>query len=669
MRAASSYFARFRQPYRPAWEFRSSAVWALGAAYFLALNRLDVIRDSFASILAGFCLAFFFWRLAEGWFVIRARSYLHGWCVGFLSMQELAGLTRQNEIWLGRGFVWEPEHSQKLYDLSKIGFKRWRLGALPLLLSLRGNEVQPDSDQGLAALHGLNRGEYDLYRPFKNFEGGTALVGTTQAGKGVMLNVLISQAILRDEVVIIFDPKGSVRLWRSVCTACKVAGRPAPDYFTTEADKDGVRLNPFHTWNSSGEIASRVVSVMSPSSDDSFRAFAWAAVDTVAQALIDLGYQPLLRMVEYHINMGIDELLGLLLDKHLKEFGPGDDSWRRKAREAMPVLKNPTPKQDELRLKVSWYENVMPREYQSRTIESALKVHHHSQDHYAKITASLMPCFALLNNGDLQRILSPDPLDIKDNRPILNMEDIISKHGVLYISMGSLQNADVASAVGAIFLADLAAVAGKRYQLRKNDTRIAIFVDEVSNVLNVPLIEILNKGAEGGMYTTCAMQTLADLEERMRSKAAARKVIGNLNNVIALRTKDGETRDVFTETLGKTYISHVDTSISTHSENISGIPSYNAGASHKKTSKREDIIPGEFFSMLPNCQYFAMVSAGLVLKGRVPILFDEDDFREKPSTKQKAKLTSEEEIKRALQDLESGAPENEPTKEGAKDEQ
>ena len=45
--------------------------------------------------------------------------------------------------------------------------------------------------------------------------------------------------------------------------------------------------------------------------------------------------------------------------------------------------------------------------------------------------------------------------------------------------------------------------------------RISLFVDEVSNVINQPLIEILNKGAEGGIFTTCAMQTLADLAKRL----------------------------------------------------------------------------------------------------------------------------------------------------------
>ena len=38
------------------------------------------------------------------------------------------------------------------------------------------------------------------------------------------------------------------------------------------------------------------------------------------------------------------------------------------------------------------------------------------------------------------------------------------------------------------------------------------FVDETANVINPPLIEILNKGMEAGFQCVCAMQTISDLE-------------------------------------------------------------------------------------------------------------------------------------------------------------
>ncbi len=96
---------------------------------------------------------------------------------------------------------------------------------------------------------------------------------------------------------------------------CAIVGRDEPLIFTTDNDPGSVRLDPLYTYGSSGEIATRIISVMPPSSDGTFRAFAWAAVDTVAQALIELNISPSVRTIETHINNGINELLGLMYRK------------------------------------------------------------------------------------------------------------------------------------------------------------------------------------------------------------------------------------------------------------------------------------------------------------------------------------------------------------------
>ena len=82
-------------------------------------------------------------------------------------------------------------------------------------------------------------------------------------------------------------------------------------------------------------------------------------------------------------------------------------------------------------------------------------------------------------------------------------------------------------------LADLAAYLGMRYNLGVNQPRISLYIDEVSNVINTPAIEIMNKGAEAGCQVTVAMQTFADLVSRLGSEHAARMALGNLNNLIA----------------------------------------------------------------------------------------------------------------------------------------
>ena len=186
-------------------------------------------------------------------------------------------------------------------------------------------------------------------------------------------------------------------------------------------------------------------------------------------------------------------------------------------------------------------------------IDAQVRTFRHNREHYQKITANLLPILSMLTSGDLGRSLSPDPFDADDTRPIMNFEKIERAGHVLYMCLDSLPDPSVASAIGALALADLAARAGMRYNLGSY-RRISLFVDEVSNVINQPLIEILNKGAEGGIFTTCAMQTLADLAKRLGSEDAARMALGNLNNLIALRTKDRPTQDFVVETFGKTAI-------------------------------------------------------------------------------------------------------------------
>jgi conjugal transfer pilus assembly protein TraD len=170
----------------------------------------------------------------------------------------------------------------------------------------------------------------------------------------------------------------------------------------------------------------------------------------------------------------------------------------------------------------------------------------------------------------------------------------------------------------AIVLADLAAYAGMRYNSGDFGRRISLFVDEASNVFNRPLIELLNKGSESGIHVTCAMQTMADLEERLGSEAAARMALGNLNNLLALRSKDRPTQDFIIETFGKTYIQDVDVTVSTHQDQY--VPDFSGGVSKRLRQTREEIVPAEFLGKLPDLQFFASVAGGRIIKGRVPIL-------------------------------------------------
>src|SRR2546427_2755553 len=122
----------------------------------------------------------------------------------------------------------------------------------------------------------------------------------------------------------------------------------------------------------------------------------------------------------------------------------------------------PTP---ELLAYVAFYEHHVPLQQHTKVIDSQARTFRHNREHYQKITANLLPILSMLTSGDLGRSLSPDPFDAEDTRPIMNHEKIIRGGHVMYFALDSLPDPGVASAIGAIFLADLAAVAGMRYNL------------------------------------------------------------------------------------------------------------------------------------------------------------------------------------------------------------
>lgn len=669
MRQQSAYTRRFESACRTPFEAFASIGWA-GAAAYLGLTLSEgVLPSAFNRTLLAASLGLALLRGIEARRVLHARSLLSGRRLELKKFSDFREDLKKGELFLGYGFEWTPTHTQKLHELSRTELSRWMLPEFAHFFFGRYGKFQRKEEIGMPFLHGLEAKERPLYRNLKNFEGGLLILGTTQAGKGLTLITLISQAVLRGDVVIFIDPKGSRRMFKGLERACRAAGREAPLIFHPgEADlHTGIRLDPLADFSTGAQLATRITSVI-PGRPDIFLQFAWSCIRTFADAMIALGRPITLVDLARCINSGVDEPLCALLEQLKEELdrpknghcsrgrAPGgskssgalagisrrdakdngsseadtlnssesEDNWKAKARSFMAGKERRTDAEDRLYLLISWYENLLPKEEHSLVIDECLKIFHHSKEHYAKITATLMPIFSLLTSGALEKSFSPNTADVTDHRPVHTVKSIIEGQRVLYLNLDSLSDSTVASAAGALILAELAYIAGERYNRGKTDRRIMLFVDEASNVINQPLIEILNKGAEGGIYSTVAMQTIADLAHRLGSQDAARMVLGNCNNLIALRCKDRPTQDFVTETFGKTYVHQVDTTLSTHADAQGGLPSFEGGASHRRSASREEIIPSEYLGKLPNGQFFASVAGGHLFKGRVPVLLDDE---------------------------------------------
>ena len=158
--------------WRPAYEGYALFAWTVGFGYVTWLYLTHRLPLSWCSILWTLTSAFLIKRSYETLKVLTARASLSGSKLTFMTFEELAKIMRghPNDLWLGIGFRWWPEHSQKLYELMKLD---WTKLLLPKWLSnlLLPNQALPDEAAGLPNIHGVSDIDESIFRPLKNFEG------------------------------------------------------------------------------------------------------------------------------------------------------------------------------------------------------------------------------------------------------------------------------------------------------------------------------------------------------------------------------------------------------------------------------------------------------------------------------------------------------------------
>lgn len=611
--------------WRPALELNAVYLWSATALVGAGMSITNA-APLFPTLPLTFAAAgMAAWRLMQALTVLKARAALGGTALQVIPLPAFAARivtmrrqvrdrqvkrspslkpARSNEglpVWFGTGFEWKPEHAQKLYELSKIDAERLVPPAWLCRRLTQSNPKDPDT-VGLAAIDGLETDKQDIWVAEKTLEGGTLIVGTTQAGKGVLLTSLVTQAILKGDAVIVIDPKMSHRLKDAVEAAAELAGRSAPLVFHPSR-ADGLRINPLRHFTQPSEIASRITAVMADNGP--FTAYAWNAAHMIVDLMVHVGRVTTLAGLQAALSGGFEDLIleGLKLDcgKDVFEaYGAKAELHNLKGRDAALYMLEAAKKDDVL----------------SESVLKAYGSFAHDPVHFSKITAGLMPVLSMLTSGALRQTLSPE----QDDAEAMTIGEIIAQRKILYVCLNSLPDPTVAGAIGSLFLADLASCAGNRYNDPSIErTVVHLFVDESSNVINRSLIEILNKGAESGLRTTCAMQTVADLAARLGSTDEARMALGNFNTLVSLRTKDRLTQEFVAETFGRTYIANTAAALTSNSD-TDHPGHFSAGSARHISSTREEIIPCDVLGKLPNCEFFASLAGGRLIKGRTPIL-------------------------------------------------
>ncbi|MCB1776129.1 MAG: type IV secretion system DNA-binding domain-containing protein, partial [Candidatus Competibacteraceae bacterium] len=304
---------------RPPVEWSASLAAASLAAITWRAPDLLMMTRPVAWGVSGFLGIWALWRFYQGWRVVRYQRGLRQTRKYTLPVKAIDPDPRG--LFLGRGFLWTAQHTQRLWDATRAENRRF---VEPFGKKQRAAFF---AESGLPALHGvgLREGESQIVLPHAERQGHLFYIGTTGVGKTRALELAVRQDIRRGHPVICMDPKGDPELFRCLHREAQTAKRPFY-FFHLGYPEHSARYNPIGRFARLTEVATRVANQLPKQGNaEAFRQFAWLFTHLINQALFALGERPDYRKTLQYMSH-IDPLLVRYFEHWLDHRGPS--GWR-----------------------------------------------------------------------------------------------------------------------------------------------------------------------------------------------------------------------------------------------------------------------------------------------------------------------------------------------------
>lgn len=618
--------------FRPAYEGRAAIGWGIAALYTFVL--LLAVRVGAAPILGmiGLALAMFAWRWHQAKALWNFKLGLAGKAVELLPSARFkkAAKALEGNIWLGWGYRWQPKHTQLSYEILKRDMDE----VYPPKWYVKWAKVttDPREAKGMPWVQGLEA-EKDVIIPFKALEGHTAILAITGAIKTTLFKLLVYQLASRGDVVIVLDPKGD----RDLKNICKEV--PAelgnPDRFVMfhpAFSRHSMRFDALSSWDRETQVASRIRMIMSASEDDNFVSFVWMTVTHIVGCMKRIGRRINIASLLDHVQSQVaaealaEQVLTQFLRGHLEQFEPLMQARTREMEQEAQKKKGRGGSQiasPRLAAMAEFFKTEVDQSARPREISGLIAALESNREWFAKMVISLTPILTKLSAGDIGPLLSPDYQDVRDERPIFNSRKLIDGGYVAYLGLDALSDASVAEAIAAMMLADLAATAGEIYNYedpRATKRKIHVICDEWGDVVCEPIIQLANKSRGANVVLYLAGQTFSDLAVKMGNPQKAKRVLGNMNNLIVGATSDQDTLDIVMSKFGETVVRKVNVSQGAGQKTEDAGLEYSANRSTSMSEQSQELIPPNLIMSLPDLQYFAVVNRAQIFKGRIPVL-------------------------------------------------
>ena len=530
----------------------------------------------------------------------------------FLSTQEIP--FSKDKLFLGRGFRWQPIHTQRLHQIKQIHNQKF--------IKHHKNPLG-----GHAYLHGVGDKDVPIFIPQHIRTGHMFVVGTTRVGKTRLASVLINQDIRCGDAVIVVDPKGDLDLVRDMVAACLAANR-FQDFKVVHLGFPELSAvyNPLKNFDQISEVATRITSAIDAEGEGKqFAAFAWKYVNIVATCLYEMKQTITYQSIAFYITR-LDKLLVTYADFLFPSLDPNyEENLQSITTQAQTIDKfgRLSPPMDRISALTRYIKDYIEQIITSNQIESlhdktlvelfdAATIDKH---YYDKITASVGPVLSEINKSNASSIFS-----FKDNPDEIELITAITKKQIIYIGLDSLSNFNVAQAFGKAFLSDLVSTAGKIYKDSNNHYRLNFHCDELSEIIQDSFVKILNKAGGAGFRVTAYAQTKQDLEVALGSAAMAEMTEGNLNTLIMMRVKNEETANLLVKILPQVgVVGHTQVSmVNDTPQGEEGIY-FNTTNEDRVQTTNVPMIEVSDIIALPKGQAFVFVNGGELYKIRIPM--------------------------------------------------
>jgi conjugative coupling factor TraD (TOL family) len=636
---------------RPPVEMYSAFISAV-AACLLAFFPMLMMTTPQMAYAAALCLELFsIYRSMQGYQIINYQKNLKR--LPYYSIESKDIPISHKKLFLGKGFRWTSEHTQRLYDCKKLEnlkysqMGRWYRRARKLEINWENktgikkqivgfissqhflNPVKPlPPVGGSPLLHGIEPNEEDVWMNLSERVGHMITLGTTRVGKTRFLEILATQDIRRGDAVIVFDPKGDGDLLRRIYAESVACGREKDLLiFHLGHPESSARYNPIGSFARITEVANRVSNQLPGTGESAaFKEFAWRFVNIIAKTLVELGRKVDYRKIQRYI-LNVDPLVEDYCNKWLTKIRP---NWSRDVDEIAATIK-PNDLIPHLRsrsFRIIAINKYIEREKLFDSVADGLfSAFNYDKTYFDKITASLLPLIEKLTTGQTAELLSPDYFDLDEKRPIFDWMQVIKGKKIVYIGLDAMSDATVATAVGSSMFSDLCSVAGQLYKFgienkdQKLQHKIAVYADEFNEIANDDVTTVLNKGGGAGFQMTLFTQTWSDVEVRLGTAAKAGQVGGNLNTIVSLRVLDDVTAKYLTNKLPQKVSVYdlLEVSSVTDSPDIGGNADFTSSNEDRIVRNEIPMLTPNDLLQLPKGQAFILIEGGQLYKIRIPL--------------------------------------------------